>query len=154
MGNLLIELKDFSNNHKGERGITIFFDISKDTPMIVIGIQNRISQVINNLLGNAESFSPPNTRITVKAEVFDGFVNVTVDDEGPGFSEYSLINVFDRFYKDRPTEEKFDTHSGLGLSISKQIIETHGGKIWAANRKSNNGNILGGQVKFILPIEI
>ena len=154
MGSLLIKLKDFSNNHKGERGITIFFDISKDTPMIVIGIQNRISQVINNLLANAEIFSPPNSRITVRAKIFDGFVNITVDDEGPGFSEYSLINVFDRFYKDRPTEEKFDTHSGLGLSISKQIIETHGGKIWAENRKSSNGNILGGQVKFILPIEI
>ena len=152
MSSLLKELREFSNNHQGGKGVTLFFDIPHNTPMIVIGIQNRIAQVLKNLLGNAESFSPQNGTITIKAEIRSGFVNVAVEDEGPGVSENALTNIFKRFYKDRPTDEKFGIHSGLGLSISKQIIETHGGKIWAKNRKSDTGNILGAQIKFTIPL--
>ena len=119
--------------------------------MIILGLEDRIVQVLYNLLGNAESFSPINGTITVQVERTDSTIVVMVEDEGPGIAASSLKKIFDRFYQERPSEEKFGTHSGLGLSISKQIIETHGGKIWAENRKSATDEVLGARFIFQLP---
>ena len=98
------------------------------------GLEGRLAQVVTNLLGNALSFSPEGSTITVTGEKVPGSgVRVTVEDQGPGIPPENLQSIFERFYSERPEAEAFGNHSGLGLSISRQIIEAHGGKIWAEN---------------------
>ena len=120
--------------------------------MVVSGLEDRIVQVLRNLIGNAVSFSPPGGAVILKAKPQGNNVIVTVEDEGPGIPEGSENNIFNRFYQERPTEEKFGTHSGLGLSISKQIVETHGGQISAENRVSEGGEVLGARFTVQLPV--
>ena len=103
-------------------------------PLLVQGLEGRLGQVFRNLIANAISFSPPGGTIRLAARRDDGWAVVTVEDEGPGLPEGKLDSVFDRFYSERPHGEKFGTHSGLGLSISRQIIEAHHGSIEAQNR--------------------
>ena len=91
-------------------------------------------RVFRNLIENAISFSPPGGLITVSLGRRDGSVVVSVEDEGPGLPPGKTEAIFDRFYSERPAGEKFGTHSGLGLSISKQIVDAHGGTISAVNR--------------------
>jgi two-component system sensor histidine kinase ChvG len=111
--------------------------------LVVPGIERRLSQVFLNVLTNAVSFSPPGGQIRIRA-AFDGrAVLVTVEDDGPGIPEDKLAAIFDRFYSERPAGEKFGTHSGLGLSISKQIVDAHRGRIWAENRKNPAGEVCG-----------
>ncbi len=116
-----------------------------------MGLEDRIIQVLRNLIANAVSFSPPGGTITLKAKSQDSAVVVIVEDEGPGIPEGSENNIFNRFYQERPINEKFGTHSGLGLSISKQIIETHGGWILAENRLSEQGEVMGARFTVQLP---
>jgi two-component system sensor histidine kinase ChvG len=78
---------------------------------------------------------------------------VAVEDSGPGIPEGKLAAIFDRFYSERPKGEKFGAHSGLGLSISKQIVEAHGGAIWAENRQNDAGRIEGARFVVRLPLE-
>ncbi len=99
------------------------------------GIETRLSQVFFNLIANAASFSPPGGEIRLTARHDGRAVLVSVEDSGPGIPDDKLTAIFDRFYTERPVGEKFGTHSGLGLSISKQIVEAHRGMIWAENRK-------------------
>ena len=119
--------------------------------LTVMGKEGRLVQVFRNLIGNAVSFSPPNGRILVRAERLGADVLLTVEDEGPGVPEGKLAAIFDRFYSERPVGEKFGTHSGLGLSISKQIVEAHGGAIWAENRQDADGHIRGARFCVRLP---
>ena len=109
-------------------------DAKRRNPYIVIGHDVRLGQVITNLLDNAVSFSPTNGTVTVSARRIGGEVEIVVEDEGPGILPGDLSRIFDRFYTDRPGEEAFGKHSGLGLNISQQIVTAHGGKIWAQNR--------------------
>src|SRR6202041_2326970 len=99
-------------------------------------------QVLQNLIDNALSFTPAGKKIVITAMRVGRLVQITVDDCGPGIPENKLDAIFDRFYSERPKTEKFGTHSGLGLSISKQIVEAHRGTIRAENRKEN-GMIIG-----------
>jgi two-component system, OmpR family, sensor histidine kinase ChvG len=110
---------------------------------VVPGIEDRLVQVLRNLIANAISFSPPGGTIALAVHRDQDTVVVTVDDEGPGIPDAKLAAIFDRFYSERPAGEKFGTHSGLGLSISKQIIEAHRGVIRAENRRGP-GNAMGG----------
>ena len=103
-------------------------------PFMVLGHDSRLGQVFTNLLDNARSFAPAGSSITVRLEEDEHFVIVTVEDEGPGIPEHALERVFERFYTDRPAEHGFGQNSGLGLSISRQIVEAHRGVITAANR--------------------
>ena len=119
--------------------------------LTVMGKEGRLVQVFRNLIGNAVSFSPPNGRIQVRAERLGADVLLTVEDEGPGVPEGKLAAIFDRFYSERPIGEKFGTHSGLGLSISKQIVEAHGGAIWAENRQDADGHVRGARFCVRLP---
>jgi two-component system, OmpR family, sensor histidine kinase ChvG len=112
----------------------LVLDVPRDRPLIVPGIESRLSQVFLNVIANAVSFSPPGGEIRIRAAAEGRAVLVTVEDDGPGIPEDKLTAIFDRFYTERPAGEKFGTHSGLGLSISKQIVEAHRGRIWAENR--------------------
>jgi len=122
-----------------------------DRELIVLGIETRLSQVFRNVIGNAISFSPPLGEIRLTARHQGRAVLVTVEDEGPGVPDDKLTAIFDRFYTERPLGEKFGTHSGLGLSISKQIVEAHRGMTWAENRKDAGGATTGARFCIRLP---
>jgi two-component system sensor histidine kinase ChvG len=128
----------------GEPGTT-----AGDLP--VPGIEGRLVQVFRNLIANAASFSPPDGAIQIEARRDGRNVVVTIDDQGPGIPEGKFAAIFERFYSERPRGEKFGTHSGLGLSISKQIIENHRGQIWAENRLDADGQVIGARFVVRLP---
>jgi two-component system sensor histidine kinase ChvG len=100
---------------------------------LIMGHDSRLGQVIVNLIDNARSFSAPDKPVRVKLARDGGDAVITVDDEGPGIEPHALERVFERFYTDRPNEG-FGQNSGLGLSISRQIIEAHRGTVKAENR--------------------
>src|SRR5215831_18802298 len=125
-----------------------------DRELVVHGIETRLSQVFRNVIGNAISFSPPHGEIRLVARHDGRAVLVTVEDEGPGIPEEKLTAIVDRFYTERPSSEQFGTHSGLGLSISKQIVEAHRGMIWAENRKGLGGIIVGARFSVRLLAEL
>lgn len=127
-----------------ERGI-------RGRSFVVPGIEGRLVQVFRNLIANAVSFSPPDGVIAIAAQHDDSSVVVTIDDSGPGIPESKLVAIFERFYSERPAGEKFGTHSGLGLSISKQIVEAHRGVIRAENRRAGDGRIIGARFIVRLP---
>lgn len=114
-----------------------------DDPILIMGQAGRLEQVFQNLIGNALSFAPEGTQVRVSVQNSGDRVKITVDDDGPGIPENKLEKVFDRFYSERPVTESFGMHSGLGLSIAKQIVSAHNGTISAENRKDESGNILG-----------
>lgn len=120
--------------------------------LIVRGVEGRIVQVFRNLIGNAISFSPPDGKVAVRARPLGAFVEFTVEDEGPGIPEAKLENIFDRFYSERPRGERFGQHSGLGLSISRQIVEGLRGRISAENRRDADGKVLGARFIVRLPV--
>ncbi|GLK74309.1 stimulus-sensing domain-containing protein [Ancylobacter dichloromethanicus] len=101
---------------------------------IIPGHDSRLGQVINNLIDNARSFSSQDGEVRVTCRRTRDAVEILVDDDGPGIPPHALGRIFERFYTDRPEEQGFGQNSGLGLSISRQIIEAHGGRIWAENR--------------------
>jgi len=117
----------------------------------VWAVPDRLVQVLHNLIGNARSFSPPKGRIVVGVRDAGPMVELRVEDEGPGIPEANLEHIFERFYSERPQEEKFGQHSGLGLSISRQIIEALHGQISAENRRDGSGKVLGARFIVRLP---
>jgi len=119
--------------------------------LFVRGSENRLVQVLRNLIGNAISFSPPGGRIVLRGRETGGVIELAVEDDGPGIPEARLEGVFDRFYSERPESEKFGSHSGLGLSISRQIVEAHQGRIQAENRRDEQGHVLGARFVIRLP---
>jgi two-component system sensor histidine kinase ChvG len=120
--------------------------------LAVAGVEGRLVQVLGNLIGNARSFSPPGGRIELAAQDDGaGMVEISVSDEGPGIPEGKLADVFERFYSERPQGESFGKHSGLGLSISKQIIEALNGRIRAENRHDDSGAVCGARFVVMLP---
>jgi two-component system, OmpR family, sensor histidine kinase ChvG len=119
--------------------------------LVIQGMEDRIVRVFRNLIGNAVSFSPDNGSITLRVSSAAGEVCISVEDEGPGMPPGTEESIFNRFYQERPESEKFGTHSGLGLSISEQIIDVHRGSIRAENLTDENGNILGASFIVHLP---
>ena len=99
----------------------------------VPGHDSRLGQVVTNLIDNARSFSPQGGSVRVTCRRLKSDVEIIVDDDGPGIPPDALEKIFERFYTDRP-DQGFGQNSGLGLSISKQIVEAHGGTIRAENR--------------------
>ena len=112
---------------------------SKNKSLEVFGVETRLEQILANLLDNAVSFSPENGSIQVSCLEKEKKVYLVVEDEGPGFNEKNINQVFERFYSNRP--EKFGKHSGLGLNIVKNITELHGGQIQVSNRKKRGARI-------------
>ena len=119
--------------------------------MTVWGLEDRLVQVLRNLIGNAQSFSPPRGRIVVRVRDAGTLAELSVEDEGPGIPEANLEHIFDRFYSERPKGESFGQHSGLGLSISRQIVEALHGQISAENRKDAAGKVIGARFIVRLP---
>ena len=138
---------DFNSIYEAKRGIQIFLknpDIQEH--FFINGIENRIEQIIANLLDNSISFSDDNKKILV--EILDDGrekIILRVIDEGKGFRETSTKKIFDRFYSNRP--DNFGEHSGLGLNIVKNLVDLHGATINA----SNNINQKGANVEIIFP---
>ncbi|MFB0923154.1 MAG: stimulus-sensing domain-containing protein [Alphaproteobacteria bacterium] len=139
--------------HASTAGANIVMDIEPGAELMVNAFEDRLGQVFRNIITNALSFNPPDGKIMISAtrtrQRGGGEVVVTVDDEGPGIPEANLESIFGRFYSDRPTagpdglSERLGSHSGLGLSISRQIVEAAGGELWAENRHAPDGAISG-----------
>lgn len=134
----------------------IALDIDKtlgEAQLTVNGNEGRLGQVFTNLIDNALSFSPEGGTVTIVARPVAGKIEITVEDEGPGIPEDRLQTVFERFYSDRPaTDNKRGKNSGLGLSISKEIIASHNGEIFAENRRDTSGKIVGARFVVRLPV--
>lgn len=108
---------------------------------VVLGHEARLGRVFTNLLDNALSFSPESGVVMVRARRIGPEIEIVVDDEGPGIPPDKLEDVFTRFYSDRPhTDGTIGKNSGLGLSISREIVNAYGGRIWAENRVAENGD--------------
>ncbi|MBT7545609.1 MAG: HAMP domain-containing protein [Kordiimonadaceae bacterium] len=122
------------------------------SPYFVRGLDGQLSQVIRNLIDNAISFSKINGKIWIKMKRQNNMVEIVVEDEGIGIPENKLVNIFDRFYSERPKGEAFGKHSGLGLNICKQVVNAHGGEIYAANRYNKSNNIIGARFVVLLPL--
>ena len=120
--------------------------------LLILGHESRIVQVIDNIINNAITFAPVNSNINISVSADTADVKITIDDEGPGIPENKLDAIFERFYSERPAAEKFGLHSGLGLSICKQIVEAHNGKIFAKNRTGYQNDITGARFIITLPI--
>jgi len=131
-----------------EKGLQLVVEVSQELS-VVLGAQERLKQVVTNLLSNAIKFTPSGGMITVKARDDKDYVQVDVIDTGIGIPTEDLPRVFDGFYKGLDMEQR---GAGLGLSISKKIIEGHGGKIWATSPCPETGK--GSRFTFILPKEI
>ncbi|MEM7177491.1 MAG: stimulus-sensing domain-containing protein [Pseudomonadota bacterium] len=132
LGALIEMLAGITRNHGEDRHVGVNVRITSE-PLMARGLEGRIAQVITNFLDNALSFSPDGSTITIEGRADEQFVRVSVSDQGRGIPPDNLKSVFERFYTERPESEGFGNHSGLGLAISKQIIEAHAGRIWSEN---------------------
>jgi two-component system sensor histidine kinase ChvG len=119
--------------HNTDVKVTLTFEGGAPRDFKVPGHDSRLGQVVSNLVDNARSFSPPGGTVRVTCRKLKNDVEITVDDDGPGVRPEALEKIFERFYTDRP-EQGFGQNSGLGLSITKQIVEAHGGSIRVENR--------------------
>lgn len=124
---------------------------ARSDAFIVNGQEINLGRVVTNLLDNALSFSPPGGTVTVRAAALTDGVEISVSDEGPGIPPESIDKIFERFYSDRPQSDRTrGKNSGLGLSISREIVSVHGGRIWAENLVEG-GKVLGACFRVRLP---
>ena len=143
--NVVEDFKQNISNQSNEIDINILFKNKNNKAYLVLGIENRLEQVIANLLDNSISFSGHKSNINIEIAETSTNYTITIKDEGPGFSETTTEKVFKRFYSNRPAN--FGEHSGLGLNIVKNIVELHKGKISASNRIDKKG----AQIEVLLP---
>ena len=130
--NTVISVQNETRKADGTK-VSVTFEGGGPHAFVVPGHDSRLGQVINNLIDNARSFSPPDATVRVTCRKLRDAIEIVVDDDGPGIRPEAFDKIFERFYTDRP-EHGFGQNSGLGLSISKQIIEAHRGRLWAENR--------------------
>jgi two-component system sensor histidine kinase ChvG len=152
---LLNTVVTVANEVRRDDGVAIKLSFEPGAKALgVIGHDSRVGQVIDNLIANARSFSPPGGSVRVACRRLGDEIEIVVDDDGPGIRADALERIFERFYTDRP-EQGFGQNSGLGLSISKQIVDAHGGRIWAENRIRESGDtepqVLGARFVVRLP---
>ena len=132
-------LADYLGNEAREKGVDFIADLPKD-PIVIEGLESRLAQVFVNLITNAISFCEDGDAIRVWVRKRENRVLVVVEDTGPGIPEQALTKIFNRFYTERPVSH-FGNNSGLGLAISKQIVEAHGGVIWAENIRPTDADV-------------
>lgn len=130
---ILVEVEQAAADSRAAEAPRLILDLPPAGPVAVRGIEDRLAQVFRNLIANAVSFSPPGGEIRIAVRVERKNALVIIEDQGPGLPEGKFEAIFNRFYTERPAGEKFGTHSGLGLSISRHIVEAHRGRIWAEN---------------------
>jgi two-component system, OmpR family, sensor histidine kinase ChvG len=135
--------------------VTLKFEGGGARAFLMPGHDSRLGQVVDNLIENARSFSPPGGAVRVTCRRLRNQIEILVDDDGPGVRDDVREKIFERFYTDRP-HQGFGQNSGLGLSISKQIVDAHGGTIWVENRTGPPGpdgepNVLGARFIVRLP---
>ena len=129
---------DFNNIYKMKRGIKISYSSDGNNKYFINGIENRIEQIIANLLDNSISFSEDNKNVLIKvSKLNNDNVSINILDEGQGFKEKDTNKIFKRFYSNRP--DKFGQHSGLGLNIVKNLVDLHNATIKASNRLDKKG---------------
>ena len=131
---------DFNNIYNSKRGISVKLTTNGSEKYNILGIENRLEQIVANLLDNSVSFSEDNKEIKVILNSESSSkIKLNVIDEGRGFKEIDTGKIFKRFYSNRP--DKFGEHSGLGLNIAKSLVELHNGTITAKNNKDKGANI-------------
>ncbi len=131
---------DYNGVYNSKRGISVKLNTNGSKDYKILGIENRVEQIIANLLDNSISFSNDNQEIEVELEkAKNGSINLNVVDQGEGFKETDTNKIFNRFYSNRP--EKFGEHSGLGLNIVKNLVELHNGQIRASNNVDKGAKI-------------
>jgi len=136
---------DYNNIYKVKKDIKINYENDGKNEYLINGIENRIEQIIANLLDNSISFSKNSRNIFVNvSNTADKKIMVKIIDEGEGFKEKDTSKIFKRFYSNRP--DKFGEHSGLGLNIVKNLVDLHDGEIAASNRLDNEGAVI--DIKF------
>lgn len=135
----LSNLGEYLGKQAAEKGVDFIADLPAD-PIRIRGLEARLAQVFVNLITNALSFCEEGDAVRVWARRRENRVLVVVEDTGPGVPEQALTKIFRRFYSERPAGQ-FGNHSGLGLAISKQIVESHGGVIWAENIRPTSADI-------------
>jgi two-component system sensor histidine kinase ChvG len=134
------------------RNVTLSLQREGSKPAVVQGLDERLGQVFRNLIDNAISFSPEGGTVLVNLSTAGPFLTLTIEDEGPGIPTNDLEHVFDRFFTARPPEHGFGKNSGLGLAIARQIIMSHGGRIWADNKRNSEGKKNGARFVVELPL--
>jgi two-component system sensor histidine kinase ChvG len=127
----LSNISDYHSEEAAKKGVEFITDLPQD-PIMFSGLEGRLAQLFVNLLSNAISFCENGDAVRLWARKRENRVLIVVEDTGPGIPEEALTKVFNRFYSERPVHQ-FGNHSGLGLAISKQIVEAHGGVIWSEN---------------------
>ena len=143
---ILEETVIFYNREKKK----ILFNFIKDTNYVTHGNEQRLSQVFNNLIDNALSFNKHNKKIEIFLKNNKKNIFIEISDYGPGIHTNNFNKIFDRFYTERPSDEKFGQHSGLGLSIVKQILDVHKGLIKVENKTEKNKKVIGAKFTIIL----
>ncbi len=140
MAKLLTAIAALANETRKAGAAEILLDVARLPAgvdpirgFMVLGNESRLGQVVRNLLDNARSFTAPGTRVHVRLRRVRSDIELRVEDHGPGIAPDNFERIFERFYTDRP-DGSFGSNSGLGLSISKQIVTAHRGRIWAENR--------------------
>jgi len=139
LAKLLQALVKAANEVRSDVNVTLSFEGGTMSSFQVPGHDSRLGQVVSNLIDNARSFSPAGGSVRITCRRLRSEVEIVVDDDGPGIQPDTLHKIFERFYTDRP-HQGFGQNSGLGLSISKQIVEAHDGRIWAENRTRAGGH--------------
>lgn len=147
---LLSTLAEIHDATRSEGDPVIVLDLAAAALTVQV-VEGRLVQVLRNLIGNARSFSPANGRIVLRAREAGPSVEIAIEDEGPGIPKAKLEHIFDRFYSERPAGEEFGRHSGLGLSISRQIVEALKGRISAENLVAPDGRVIGARFVVVLP---
>ncbi|MBI1186955.1 MAG: HAMP domain-containing protein [Alphaproteobacteria bacterium] len=136
--------------------VSVRFDTPVTADAMVLGQIGPLGQVLRNLIDNAISFSPPGGVVRVSVSVHhksDGaLAAVRIEDQGPGIPPANLETIFARFYTERPKGAAFGGNSGLGLSIARQIVEAHRGRIWAENIPRSEGGVAGARLVVELPV--
>jgi len=153
LGELLTALVEVESANTSPGAPKVSLELPAGGSLLATGIEGRLGQVFRNVIANAVSFSPPDGRIICRAQRHGDTVRVTIEDEGPGVPGSKLDAIFDRFYSDSRVgmSAREGTHSGLGLSISRQIVDAVGGQIWAENRRDDAGNITGARFCIEVP---
>ncbi|MCK0140457.1 sensor histidine kinase [Aliiroseovarius sp. F47248L] len=136
---MLRNLTEYLGNEGSDKGVEFITDLPPD-PIFIRGLEARLAQVFVNLITNALSFCDEGDAIRVWVRRRENRVLVVIEDTGPGIPEQALNKIFKRFYSERP-ESQFGNNSGLGLAISKQIVEAHGGVIWAENIRPTDADV-------------